>query len=85
MGLKDLMDKYGEIPVNKENWLRLRQYDKEQGQEYDAEGYKLEDGVTIIYDYKSGSWTDGTDRVYKEILVDGEIVGFKIKPQDRQE
>ena len=84
MGLKDLMDKYGADSIVKSGeWLSLRQYDEELGQEYDAEAYKLDD-ITIVYDYRSGTWQDNKGRVYSEILEDGKITGFTREPQGKQ-
>lgn len=78
MGLKDLMDKYGVSDINKDNWFTLRQFDKELGQEYDAEAYKVDEDVTIAYDYKRGTWQDNKGREYDPVREDGAITGFRI-------
>jgi hypothetical protein len=56
--------------------LILRLYDKEQGQEYEAEAYKLENGITVSYDYRSGTWQDPEGREYDPVTDGGAITGF---------
>lgn len=76
MGLKELMDKYGMVNLNKDNWFTLRLYDKEQGQEYDTEAYNVDDDITIVYDYKRGTWQDHMGRVCDPVREEGTITGF---------